>query len=60
MSGAGLPVTTDATGRDVIIGSLGELDEIPATVRQRMREARSNEAFCIKSENGNIFVVGKA
>lgn len=60
MSDASLPVTTDATGRDVIIGSLGELDEVPATVRQRLREARSDEAFCIRTENGSIFVVGKA
>ncbi len=47
------------TNRAIVIGTLESLSPIPAAVRKRLEECDNEEAFYIRSDGGNIFVIGK-
>jgi len=59
MSGAVLPTGTEITKGGVVIGSLGNLGGLPAGVQRRLDACDSDEAFLIKTDSSNVFVVGK-
>ena len=59
MSGAILPMATDVTKGGIIIGNLGNLEGVPASVQRRLGACQSDEAFLINTDNGSILIVGK-
>ncbi len=59
MSGATLPAMAENTKNGIIIGTLGSLTNIPVTARERLKACNSDEAFYIRSEGDNLFIIGK-
>ena len=48
-----------AARKGIVIGTLANLTPIPKAVRKRLEECPDEEAFFIKSDGDNIFIIGK-
>ncbi len=59
ISGANLKIAAGAEKNAVIIGTLADIKDVPREIKKRLEKAKSNEAFYLKSVDGNIYIVGK-
>jgi len=48
-----------ATSGAIVIGTIDSLTPIPRQVKKRLAECDNEEAFYIKSEDDNVFIIGK-
>lgn len=55
----GTPATDPAFSRGIVIGTLSNLTPIPKAVRKRLEESANDEAFYIKSDGNNLFIIGR-
>jgi len=59
ISGAKLSTQTNITPNSIVLGTLTNLKDLPARVKQRLTACKSDECFYIKTSGKKVYIVGK-
>jgi hypothetical protein len=59
ISGVILPKQTKIVPNSIVLGTLGNLKNLPAGVKQRLASCKSDECFYIKTDGNKVYIVGK-